>query len=317
VLRTRAVATKGVVEAMSRDHEQTTAEGNADFDPVSREMVAEERSHGDEDKASGHKKEHAKASMHTEATDESDGAEQRDDAGKGAMRVFFGREKVCEDCRHGDEYGRHHAVNNAGGGGPDAKAVRPGDGSRRRFGHGHLFCEELGEVVEGFELEGIACGVEEEHGGLLADFALEACVWLDDELCFGGLHAGGERVPVFGGEDDAEVRDGNVVAVDRVGMRGFGDARLEVRDNLVAEKVEVDPLLGAATFRAAENCAVEMASGGEVVDGEGDVERAQSGAHGLMILARGWTVQLGSFDALGAGALGGFGEGAVVDRVER
>ncbi len=54
-----------------------------------------------------------------------------------------------------------------------------------------LFGEELGEVGEGFELEGVAGGVEEEHGGLFADLAFEAGVGFDDEGDVGGADAFG------------------------------------------------------------------------------------------------------------------------------
>jgi hypothetical protein len=56
--------------------------------------------------------------------------------------------------------------------------------------------EELGEVGEGFELEGIACGVEEEHGGLLAGLAFEAGIGLDDEGYVGGADAVGQLLPL-------------------------------------------------------------------------------------------------------------------------
>ena len=39
------------------------------------------------------------------------------------------------------------------------------------------------------ELDGVAGRVEEEHGGLFAGFAIEADVWLDDEVGAGGLQA--------------------------------------------------------------------------------------------------------------------------------
>ena len=90
-------------------------------------------------------------------------------------------------------------------------------------------------------------------------------------------------MPVFGGEDDAEVRYGDVVTVYGVVMglliRGL---RFVVRDDLVAEEVEVDPGIGAAAFSAAENRAVKVTGSGQVVYGEGDVEGAQ--AHLVMIL---------------------------------
>jgi len=63
------------------------------------------------------------------------------------------------------------------------------------------------------------------------------------------------------------------VAIDRIMVldRRAG-AGLVVGDDLMAEEIEVDPLGGAAALRTAKSLAVEGAGGGEVVDGEGDVE---------------------------------------------
>ena len=155
-----------------------------------------------------------------------------------------------------------------------------------------LFGEELAEVGEGFEFEGVAGGVEEEHGGLFSNFAFEAGVGLDDEGDTGGFDAFGEGLPIRLGEDDSKVRNGDVVAVDGVGRRRGGGAGFVVGYDLVAEEVEVDPDVGAATFGAAEDGAVEMAGGGEVVYGEGDVEGAEFW-HGVMIMPRWREVEVG------------------------
>jgi hypothetical protein len=53
-----------------------------------------------------------------------------------------------------------------------------------------------------------------------------------------------------------------------------------VRDDLMAAEVEVDPFGRTAAFRTAEQAAVEGAGGGEVVDGEGDVEGREVRMHG-------------------------------------
>src|ERR1700679_1479656 len=99
-------------------------------------------------------------------------------------------------------------------------------------------------------------------------------------------------LPVGGGEDYAEGGDGDFVAVYMVaaggGIAGSSDAAgcggwLEVRYDLVAEEIEVDPVVGAAAFGTAEDGAVEVAGSGEVVYGKGDVEGLQS--HVLMILS--------------------------------
>ena len=44
-------------------------------------------------------------------------------------------------------------------------------------------------------------------------------------------------------------------------------------DDLVAEEIEIDPMLSASTFAAAEQFAVKVAGGGKVVDRKGKVER--------------------------------------------
>ena len=65
-------------------------------------------------------------------------------------------------------------------------------------------------------------------------------------------------------------RDG--LAVDRVRRRGARPAGREVRDDLVAMEVEVDPVRRGAALGAAEHAAVESPCLGEVADGEGEVE---------------------------------------------
>ena len=57
-----------------------------------------------------------------------------------------------------------------------------------------------------------------------------------------------------------------------------------MRDDLVAVEIEVDPVVGAAAFGAAEDGCVEVASGVEVVDWKGDVKGLDG--HGSMIPRR-------------------------------
>lgn len=76
----------------------------------------------------------------------------------------------------------------------------------------------------------------------------------------------------------------HVVAVHRVAAGvalGVG-LRVLVDDQLVAEEVEVDPVLGGAAFAQAEDFAVEAPGGRQVVDRDGEVEGHQ--AHGVVPL---------------------------------
>jgi hypothetical protein len=54
-----------------------------------------------------------------------------------------------------------------------------------------------------------------------------------------------------------------------------------MRDDLVAAKIEVDPLLGTSSFGAAQEFAVKAARGIEIVDWEGEVKRRKAHSVGL------------------------------------
>ena len=61
-----------------------------------------------------------------------------------------------------------------------------------------------------------------------------------------------------------------------------GAAGREVRDELVAVQVPVDPGVGAAALLEAEHLAVEAAGGVEVVDRHGEVEAGDGGVSVVM-----------------------------------
>ena len=71
------------------------------------------------------------------------------------------------------------------------------------------------------------------------------------------------------------MRHRHVVAVDRILDRDRLRGGIEMRDDLMPEQVEIDPRVAAAPFRAAERAAVESTRGSEVVDGKGEVKRAE------------------------------------------
>ena len=54
-------------------------------------------------------------------------------------------------------------------------------GQRQPGTGGELFGEQLGDILEGLKLEGIAGGIEEEHRGLFTGHSFEADIGLDDE----------------------------------------------------------------------------------------------------------------------------------------
>jgi hypothetical protein len=122
-----------------------------------------------------------------------------------------------------------------------------------------LFCKELVDVLEGFELEGIAGGVEEEHGRLFAGQAFETYIRFDDEFDGSGFQPAFEVVPFVPVEDDAIVWYGYIVTINGVGVEAFffGRPWFQVNNELVAIEIEINPLIGATSFFAAEDVPVK------------------------------------------------------------
>src|SRR5690606_20764420 len=117
---------------------------------------------------------------------------------------------------------------------------------------------------------------EEEHRRLLPGQALEAHVRLDDETRAGRSQPLREAVPLVHRKHDAEMRNGDVVAVDRVRRLGARMLGGEVRHDLMAVEIEVDPLVGAAPLGTPEQSAVEGTRRGEIVDREREMEGLHS-----------------------------------------
>ena len=122
-----------------------------------------------------------------------------------------------------------------------------------------LFCKELVDVLEGFELEGIAGGVEEEHGRLFAGQAFETDIRFDDKMDGPGFQPAFEVVPFVPVEDDAIVWYGYIVTVYgvRVETFCFGRPWFQVNYELMAIEIEINPLVGTTSFFAAEDVPVK------------------------------------------------------------
>ncbi|GAA4722556.1 hypothetical protein GCM10023325_19920 [Sphingomonas lutea] len=75
------------------------------------------------------------------------------------------------------------------------------------------------------------------------------------------------------------MRDGHLIAVDRIGRPGAHRVRCQMGDDLMPVEIEIDPMIGAPPFGAAEQAAVEAARGGKVIDRESEMEGRQ--AHAL------------------------------------
>ena len=107
--------------------------------------------------------------------------------------------------------------------------------------------------------------------------AFEADIGFDFELLPRSGKPVGKVLPRVHGEHHAKVRDRHGVSVDGVVMNTLRTrcTRLQVRDDLVTEEVEVDPMLRTAAFGAAEQTTIESTRRSEIVDRKCDVKRRQ------------------------------------------
>ena len=135
------------------------------------------------------------------------------------------------------------------------------------------------DILERLELQRIAGWVEEEHGGLLAGLAAEANVRLDDELDTLREDALGEYFPVGHLENDSAVGDRYPVAVDGIVVRpecaSWSKRWIEMADELMPVKVEVDPRGVAASLGTSQQLSIEATAFGDVADLNGNVARCQ------------------------------------------
>jgi len=96
------------------------------------------------------------------------------------------------------------------------------------------------------------------------------------------LQALDQLSPSPGLQHDAAVRHGHTVPIDWIEMRAEAslraECRIQVAHELVAVEIEVDPLGCAASFRAAENAAVEAPRLVDVPDLDRNVEGSQAHA---------------------------------------
>ena len=115
--------------------------------------------------------------------------------------------------------------------------------------------------------------IVEEHRRLLTHLARKANARLDDESHASGPQSLRELLPGAPLQHHAKVRHRYVSIVDLIVMRALWFSRIQMRDELVTEEVEIDPLGGAAAFGATQQFAIESARGGQVVNRYRKVKR--------------------------------------------
>ena len=119
--------------------------------------------------------------------------------------------------------------------------------------------EQLGRVGHRLELERIARGIEQEHRRLLARLPGEADGRLESRIPRSPLPDGPASARQSSiAQHQPEMRHRHVLAIDRIGRRAArAGSGAKMGDDLMTVQVEVDPVVGAAPLRAAEQVAIE------------------------------------------------------------
>ena len=81
-----------------------------------------------------------------------------------------------------------------------------------------------------------------------------------------------QRVPIVPVHQHAEMAHRHGLAVNAVPGRLAHLLGGQMRDDLVTEQVEVDPVVRRPTFRTPQQPAIETARGGQIIDREGKVK---------------------------------------------
>ncbi len=134
------------------------------------------------------------------------------------------------------------------------------------------FANRRARIPERLELERVARRVVEKHRRLFADLAGEADARLDFETRTRLAQALRQRLPGLPLQHHPEMRHWHVVPVHRVVMHVRLATRVEMRDQLVTEEIEIHPVLAAAPFGTAEESAIETAGCAQGMDRYGEME---------------------------------------------
>lgn len=143
-------------------------------------------------------------------------------------------------------------------------------GSRRGDAKVALLRKNAVKVLEAFDLDRVPARIEEEHGALFTGLAFEADDRRNVESDATAFEAIGKCEPLVEWQDNTKMGHHHHVVADLAGPRRL-ERLAEMKRNLMAVEVEIDPGLGAAAFGATQHVAVEAATVIEIFDMVGEV----------------------------------------------
>ena len=102
-----------MVQAVSGDHESAAAECDRHLNCMGRKSGSEPCRSGYAAQTAEHHQENSNAAVLAKSEDQRGGAEERHQQRKTPVYAFLRRQKVCGDCREGQQHGRDQAVDKA------------------------------------------------------------------------------------------------------------------------------------------------------------------------------------------------------------
>lgn len=140
-------------------------------------------------------------------------------------------------------------------------------------------CKQLRGIAEAFEFKGIAAGIGKEHGRLFTVFSLEADIGLNQEIRPGRFQLFSQFVPIIPFEDNAEMTGRDLMTVDGVCRRNIASVFDLMGDNLMAEKIKIDPAGVFASQSATEAVDVKVSRLVQITNRKSQMEWGKGLAH--------------------------------------
>lgn len=129
-------------------------------------------------------------------------------------------------------------------------------------------------VGKGLELKRVATGIEKEHRRLLTRQPLEANIRRNAKGYARRADALGQFLPLRHRQHHTEMRHGHIMSIDRIGRSHRARIGVEMRHDLMAIKIKIDPMLRTAPLATAQHTPVKGAGGIKIMNGKGKVKRA-------------------------------------------
>jgi len=141
-----------------------------------------------------------------------------------------------------------------------------------------LACKQLRWVLERFEFQRVAGRVVQKECGLFAHESWKTDMRFDFKALAGLTQALHERMPLRPFEDHAEMRHRYLMPVDGVrGLHVRPGAGIQMRNELMTEQIEIDPMGIATTLGTAEDRAVKSSRRTQVMDRNREMKGADHG----------------------------------------